>query len=943
MTRFVFLVFFVLALLGSVGLAQERRVALVIGNGAYADAAKLPNPANDAKAMADALQRLGFDVRLVMDATQADLLSAIDDYAKLLPGSSASMLFYAGHGIQLEGQNFLLPVDIKVQNERSIRYGAVDVSEVVAEMERSSPVNLIILDACRNNPFVEELKRGLKSRSVNIAQGLAPIKAQSSGTIIAFAAAAGSVAADGEGEHSPYTEALLAEIEKPGVEVALALRRVAGRVIEKTKGEQRPELLVRLVNEFYMKEAEPVPVSAVAEVVPPKLPEVVLPTVPEVVAKVEERPAKPRDTETIVAIADGADDPRFVTQRAQWGRVQPRAAVVSDWHPAPLANTVEDGDHDTASTASWVKLDSQVQMAIGAKGDNDWLRFEVGTPGILHLVAKQVPAEIDLSAQLHDRNLQAMGNGQTAPRPGGDLDVTIDVPRAGTYSLLVADSYNDGWSATTFPLSLTFQPVDDGYETNNSIGNAWPLDMNGEVQGHIFPLADADWFQFWAEQPGRFTVSATDIPADIDAAFRLYNGDGQIIYDWTVSPRPGGDAQAVYDLKLPGAYYLEFADSYNDKRSADRYTLKIAFMRSVDSNEPNDSYATARRIPPTGKRRLTVLPKGDADWFRLKVDQAGELRLAATEVPQTLDVSMRVYNSDRAIIADWMVPPRPGGDTIAQVDLPAPGEYYVEIADSYNDQADIAHYTFETAFIPQADQYEPNNALGSATPVSTNSEFLFNILPRGDTDWFAMAIEAAGELAVSIDEGPPDLDLTFRVWNADRQIVQDWISAYAKGGLTAGAADLSKPGLYFIEVADAFNDQRSVLPATLQSHLTPAASAYEPNNSYGDAVGLPVDTQWQDSIFPKADADFYLLDVPAAGEIAVTLGDVPKSLDLYFRLYDANNVASAWYGPASPGDDFTQQVPMPSGGQYRIEIADGYNDARSPLPYRFGWTFTARP
>ena len=908
MMRFVLMILFALVFLGTGSLAAERRVALVIGNGAYSDAAKLPNPANDARAMSEALKRLGFEVRLVMDATQADLLSAIDDYSKLLPGTSASVLFYAGHGIQLEGQNYLLPVDIKVLNERSIRYGAIDVSEIVAEMERSSPVNVIVLDACRNNPFVAELKRSLKSRSVDIAQGLAPIKAQSSGTIIAFAAASGSVAADGEGEHSPYTEALLAEIEKPGVEVALALRRVAGRVIDKTKGEQRPELLVRLVNEFYMKDAEAVVVAQIAETVPPPVPEVTVEVVPP--------PAKTETADATVVIADSIEDPRYVTQRSQWGRVAPRSAVTTQWHPSPMTDYNEDGDNATPATAGWVKLDSQMQMAIGAAGDNDWLKFEVGSPGVLHLTAKQMPAEVDLAVLVHDQNLQPVGNWQTAPRPGGELDVTVDLPRPGTYWLLVADSRNDGWSASKFALSLAYQMVDDGYEANNSIGSAWPLAMNGDVKANIFPLGDVDWYQFWAEQPGRFTVSAAGLPVDIDAAFRLYNGDGQVVYDWTVSPRPGGDAQAIYDLKLPGVYYLEFADSYNDKRSAETYGLKTTFVESVDGNEPNDSFATARNIPPTGKRRLTVLPKGDADWFRLRVEQAGELRLAALEVPPTLDIALRVYNSDRTVIADWMVPPRPGGDTIAQVDLPTPGEYFIEINDSYNDQSDIAHYMFETAFAPQADQYEPNNSLGQATPVSTNSEFLFNILPRGDTDWFAVTVETAGELAVSIDEGPPDLDMTFRVWNGDRQVIQDWVAAYAKGGLTEGVGDLPKAGLYFIEVADAYNDQRSVLPATLQSHFTPATTTSEPNNSFGAARELVLEGQWQDSIFPRGDADFYSFTTSVAGELAVTVGVVPKGIDLYFRIYDGNNIASSWYGPAVPGGDFVQKIPVPAAGEY---------------------------
>ena len=175
MGRIVALVLVLALSVWPVAAQAGRRVALVIGNGGYGEVAKLPNPPNDARAIGAALERLGFDVHLAIDVTQVQLLAAVDDYAQTLTGADAALLFYAGHGIQLDGLNYLLPVDINVENERSVRYGAVDVSEVVAEMERASPVNIILLDACRNNPFVEELKRSLKTRAVNVARGLAPI------------------------------------------------------------------------------------------------------------------------------------------------------------------------------------------------------------------------------------------------------------------------------------------------------------------------------------------------------------------------------------------------------------------------------------------------------------------------------------------------------------------------------------------------------------------------------------------------------------------------------------------------------------------------------------------------------------------------------------------------------------------------------------------------
>lgn len=920
-----------------------RRVALVIGNGAYGEAAALPNPPNDARAVAAAMERLGFEVHLAVDVTQAQMLAHVDAYAQALAGAEAALLFYAGHGIQLDQRNFLLPTDIKVDSERSVRYGALDINEVVAEMERASPVNIILLDACRNNPFIEQLKRSLKTRSTSVATGLAPIKPQASGTIIGFAAAAGDVAADGEGANSPYTTALLQEIEKPGVEVALALRRVAGRVIDETKGEQRPELLVRLVNEFYFKDAvaEPPPTAA-SEATPATT--VAAKVADATPAADEAKPAETVPEQLQVVVAAGSTElPRYVVQRVQWSRSKARPPQAQAWKPAPQEKYAEGGENGTPSGATAVALDASIEASIAPVGDNDHYRFDAPRAGALTLSARQMPATIDLAARLLDANLQVIADWQVAPRPGGDLEVTFDIPRPGSYTLVTADSYNDAEAAQPFRIDLAYFPADDGYEPNGTIGAAWPIALSGDVKASIFPRGDQDWYSLWTEAPGRLTVKAHGVPPELDIAYRLYNADGAVAYDWQVAPRPGGETAAVFDLKLPGAYFLELADSYNDQRSASPYTLSTAFVPSLDNYEPNDSFADAVAIPATGSRRLTLLPKGDADWFRVDVDHSGELKIGAFDVPQSLDVAIRVHNRDKQVIADWMVPPRPGGDTVGAVDLPRPGSYYIEIKDSYDDQGDIAHFRFETVFTPEPDQYEPNNTVGGATLVSTDSEFLFNILPRGDTDWFAMEVAAPGELKISLDEGPKDLDLHYRVWNSDRQVIRDWMAPYSKGGLTEGFADLPWAGFYFIEVVDGSNDGRSVEPATLQSHFTPAPDAYEPNNSFGTASPVATEGSGQAHILPRGDNDWFRLEAPAAGELTVSLAAVPDPLDIYFRIWDANGGASNWFGPAKLGGDYSAPVPVASAGVYRIEVVDGHNDARSPLPFTITWSFAAQP
>ena len=191
---------------------SAARVALVIGNASYVDA-PLRNPVNDANAMATALNDYGFDVVKVVDATNKQMQMAVVKFAGKLGPDVTSVFYYAGHGVQVDGANFLVPVGAELDSELSFSFEALDVRHVLNAMENAgSRLNLVILDACRNNPF----ERRLRGQS----NGLAAIDA-ASGTLIAYATAPGSVAADGDGKNGLYTEALLGALEEPGLQVSL--------------------------------------------------------------------------------------------------------------------------------------------------------------------------------------------------------------------------------------------------------------------------------------------------------------------------------------------------------------------------------------------------------------------------------------------------------------------------------------------------------------------------------------------------------------------------------------------------------------------------------------------------------------------------------------------------------------------------------------------------
>ena len=212
--------------------AYDDRIALVIGNDNYTSE-PLKNAVNDARAMQTALQALGFKVVFKSNADYQTMQAAAVEFAKQMDGATAAVFYYAGHGIQYSNRNFLIPVNAKLAAEQEIPYFAVDVNQILGSMEDANVKHkFIILDACRNNPF----------RNLNVSAGLAKSTRVPQGTIISYAAAAGAVALDGEGENGLYTKNLVREIRNPGLTAGGVFDKVGSAVALESNGRQNPEL-----------------------------------------------------------------------------------------------------------------------------------------------------------------------------------------------------------------------------------------------------------------------------------------------------------------------------------------------------------------------------------------------------------------------------------------------------------------------------------------------------------------------------------------------------------------------------------------------------------------------------------------------------------------------------------------------------------------------------
>jgi len=226
--------------------AKPARLALVIGNGAYKDA-PLPNPVNDAADMAKALEASGFTVMKRENATLKEMHLALREFGDRLGRQSTGLVYFAGHGLQVRGRNYLLPVDADIQREDEVAFSAIDVAAVMEKLDSAkNPVNIVILDACRNNPF--------GARLTTTAKGLAPIDAPP-GTFIAFSTAPGSTAADGSGRNGLYTQHLVQAIARPGQPIEEVFKSVRAGVRKDSRNAQVPWESTSLETSFAFHDA----------------------------------------------------------------------------------------------------------------------------------------------------------------------------------------------------------------------------------------------------------------------------------------------------------------------------------------------------------------------------------------------------------------------------------------------------------------------------------------------------------------------------------------------------------------------------------------------------------------------------------------------------------------------------------------------------------------
>jgi uncharacterized caspase-like protein len=243
----------------------DKRVAFVVGNGAYKNVPQLPNPPTDARTMASTLRNVGFEVVEGYNLTRDKMTEKLLEFGHKAEGADIAVFYYAGHGIAMGGANYLLPVDADLKSEADVKLGAtINVDVTLDQTMQDAKVKLVFLDACRDNPFAAKMQTAKLSRGLTVNSGLAAMNT-GQGTLIAFATSPGQTALDGDkGTNSPFTRALVANITQPGVEIQQAMTKVRAQVNDETNKNQMPWGHTDLTGSVYLNPAS-LPADAKAD------------------------------------------------------------------------------------------------------------------------------------------------------------------------------------------------------------------------------------------------------------------------------------------------------------------------------------------------------------------------------------------------------------------------------------------------------------------------------------------------------------------------------------------------------------------------------------------------------------------------------------------------------------------------------------------------------
>ncbi len=609
--------------------------------------------------------------------------------------------------------------------------------------------------------------------------------------------------------------------------------------------------------------------------------------------------------------------------------------------PAPA----ESEPNDVAGAASPMLLDRQYTGAMDRRDDHDWFQLSLPAPGRLTLrAANPVGSPMRTRLELYSPDIEWIGAATEASNDGDPVTLTWDIAEAGPWYLRVRDSQSREGGAYTLSASLAVPP--DPFERNADFAHASPLDPGGRAEAYVFPVGDEDWYRVSLPGPGALALALDRAPSDLRMEMAVYGPNLAWLGAYQTANNDGDAISLAYDAPAAGSYFLRVRAIDGQANPSEPYALSTSFVAALDPFEPNPDFARATDVQ-TSPLQARIFPPGDEDLFRLHIDTAGPLHIAAVNVPPALRLELSLYNASLQWIGVYATAPS-NGAPVSLDHAATPGILYLRVR-AVNGERD-AGQPYELSFrgvrldpvqpvSPGTSESEPNHDFASADPIAIGPDPVTGTL-AGDADWFRFDVAEPGELA---------LDLAVSAAHRSRlQLYDASLNASAdreaenRGDRNALTLPIAVPGSYYLRLSD-IDGISSPDPYQLRLGFVAAPDPSEPNDGYERATPIPLGSPVQGRIFPRGDDDWYVLRVPERGHLELALDSIPPELLLGLRLHDRNLQQLAEGFALNPGDPVSARFEISAPGDYVVRVWDQRDNRYSTLPYTFGTAFVPVP